>query len=276
MIQDIAPHHFSVAYKPAAPRPSDRIVVFSGREILLKADNSLPCICEFDSRFPADSFLFLFIIDDVSYFMLQTDTAGDLPLPENLTGISARAMRSLQDKVTVFAGFTAIHLRGWYRASRFCGYCGNLMKPGIDERKVVCPVCHAEVYPRINPAVIVAVYDGDRLLMTRYAGRDVSWYVLVAGFVEIGESAEDTVRREVMEETGVRVKNIRYYGSQPWGTPGNLTLGYTAELDGDDAVTVDTTELDDARWFKRDEIPVPNDTVSITSAMIRAFTEGKF
>ena len=79
--------------------------------------------------------------------------------------------------------------------------------------------------------------------MTKYANRVVTWYVLVAGFIEVGETAEDTVRREVMEETGVKVKNIRYFHSQPWGVPGNLTLGFTAELDGSDQITVDTGEL---------------------------------
>ena len=141
---------------------------------------------------------------------------------------------------------------------------------------MVCPDCHAEVFPRINPAVIAAVHDGDRLLMTKYAGRPVSWFVLVAGFVEIGETAEDTVRREVMEETGIKVKNIRYFGSQPWGVPGNLTLGFTAELDGSDKITLDTGELAEGRWFHREEVPVPDDDVSITAAMIRAFVNHEF
>ena len=105
--------------------------------------------------------------------------------------------------------------------------------------------------------------------MTKYANRVVTWYVLVAGFIEVGETAEDTVRREVMEETGVKVKNIRYFHSQPWGVPGNLTLGFTAELDGSDQITVDTGELAEARWFEREEVPVPDDSVSITAALIR-------
>ena len=122
---------------------------------------------------------------------------------------------------------------------------------------------------------ISAVTDGDRLLMTRYADRPVTWFVLVAGFVEIGEAAEETVRREVLEETGLRVKNVRYFGSQPWGCAGNLTLGYWAELDGDDAVTLEERELAEARWFDRTEVPVMDDNTSLTSAMVRAFAEGK-
>ena len=173
------------------------------------------------------------------------------------------------------AGFTAQHLWTWYESNRFCGKCGHPMELGQDERKVCCPRCGNAVYPRINPAVIAAVTDGDRLLMTRYADRPVTWFVLVAGFVEIGEAAEETVRREVLEETGLRVKNVRYFGSQPWGCAGNLTLGYWAELDGDDAVTLEERELAEARWFDRTEVPVMDDNTSLTSAMVRAFAEGK-
>ena len=112
--------------------------------------------------------------------------------------------------------------------------------------------------------------------MTKYANRPVTWFVLIAGFVEIGETVEDTVRREVMEETGVKVKNIRYFDSQPWGVPGNLTLGFTAELDGSDEITVDRQELSEACWFEREKVPVPDDEVSITSALIHAFVAKKF
>lgn len=175
-----------------------------------------------------------------------------------------------------FAGYTAWHLYSWYQNNRFCGKCGAPTVPGSDERKLVCSKCHTPIYPRINPCIIVAVHDGDRLLMTRYANRPVTWFVLIAGFIEIGETAEDTVHREVMEETGVKVKNIRYFGSQPWGIPGNLTLGFTAELDGSDKITLDTGELSDGRWFPRDEVPVPDDDVSITSALIHAFANHEF
>ena len=133
------------------------------------------------------------------------------------------------------------------------------------------------MYPRINPAVIVAVHDGDRLLMTRYARRPIPWFVLLAGFIEVGETAEQGVAREVREEVGIQVKHIRYYGSQPWGMSGNLTLAYTAELDGGDRLTVDRTELAEARWFFRDQVPIrKEDRVSITQDMVRAFAAGRF
>ena len=164
-----------------------------------------------------------------------------------------------------------------FRDNRFCGRCGGPMEPGMEERKLVCAACGFQVYPRINPAVIVAVHDGDRLLMTRYARRPIPWFVLLAGFIEVGETAEQCVAREVREEVGIQVKHIRYYGSQPWGMSGNLTLAYTAELDGGDRLTVDRTELAEARWFFRDQVPIrKEDRVSITQDMVRAFAAGRF
>ena len=130
------------------------------------------------------------------------------------------------------------------------------------------------VYPRINPAVIVGVTDGDRLLLTKYRGRAYKKYALVAGFTEIGESFEQTVAREVMEETGLKVKNIRYYKSQPWGFADNILAGYFCEVDGDPTIQMDQEELSVAEWFERDEIPVEPEDLSLTNEMIIHFKQG--
>jgi len=116
--------------------------------------------------------------------------------------------------------------------------------------------------------VIVGVHDGSHLLMTKYNGRDYKGYALIAGFVEIGESAEDTVRREVFEEVGVQVKNVTYYASQPWGMDGGFLLGFYAELDGADRIELDREELSMAGWYAADEITVEDDDISLTSCMI--------
>lgn len=127
------------------------------------------------------------------------------------------------------------------------------------------------VYPRINPAVIVGVTNGDKLLLTKYNGREYKKYALVAGFNEIGESLEETVRREVMEETGLRVKNIRYYKSQPWGFTDNILAGYFCEVDGTDEIEVDMQELSVAKWVSREEIPTSLEELSLTNEMISVF-----
>lgn len=269
VIQDIAPKRMDITYRMESPRQEDRVFCFRGGEVLLSRDGGVPRRRELPEGTGCQ---YLFSIDGVRYFMGDAGTGPDLA---GFRWESQRVLRGLAPMDAAFAGFTAQHLARWYRSSRFCGCCGGEMEPGTDERKMVCPACGNQVYPRINPAVIAAVTDGDRLLMTRYAHGPVTRFVLVAGFVEVGETAEQTVAREVLEETGVRVKNIRYFGSQPWGCAGNLTLGYWAELEGGDALTVEESELCDARWFSRAEVPVPDDATSLTSAMIRAFANGE-
>ena len=139
----------------------------------------------------------------------------------------------------------------------------------------VCPECGNEIFPVIAPAVIVAVTHGDQILVTRYAGREHKGIALIAGFCEIGERTEDTVHREVMEEAGVRVKNLRYFDSQPWGFASNLLLGYFAELDGSPEIHMDEEELQEARWVKRGELPVQENLASLTATMIEHFRQGK-
>ena len=139
-----------------------------------------------------------------------------------------------------------------------------------------CSDCAALVYPRINPAVVVAVRNGDRLLLIRYADRPmVAQYALIAGFTEIGETMEQTARREVMEEVGLRVKNLRYHADQPWGFSGNQMVGFWAELDGDETVTLDTREVKEAVWLRREEIPESHDPIDLTHTMTELFRLGK-
>lgn len=279
MIQDIYPHHFLLDYTLQSPSPEDFILIFQDNQIMLTANLSYPSLKQLPASYPAE-YLFLFAIDTEKFFLALPSRASALPasfpVPETFLWQPIRQLRDLRPMHLAFAGYTAWHLHTWYRDNRFCGRCGGKMEPGTEERSLVCTHCHSVLYPRINPCIIVAVHDGDRLLMTRYANRPVTWFVLIAGFIEVGETAEDTVRREVLEETGVRVKNIRYFGSQPWGIPGNLTLGFTAELDGSDEILLDTNELSEGCWFPREEVPVPKDEVSITSAMIHAFVRNEF
>jgi NAD+ diphosphatase len=123
--------------------------------------------------------------------------------------------------------------------------------------------------------VIIAVTDGDRLLLSKYAGRSYTRYALLAGYTEIGETLEQTVKREVMEEVGLRVKNIRYYKSQPWGVDGNVLMGFYCDLDGDDTIHIDENELAMAEFYGRRNLPAQDDGISLTREMIRVFQEGR-
>ncbi len=140
---------------------------------------------------------------------------------------------------------------------------------------MVCPSCGNTVYPKIAPAVIVAVTDGDKLLLTKYAGREYTRYALVAGYTEFGETLEETVRREVMEEVGLKVKNIRYYKNQPWAFSDSMLVGFFAELDGSPQIRLDETELSTAVWMKREDIPGDYTNVSLTHEMILLFKHGQ-
>ena len=138
-----------------------------------------------------------------------------------------------------------------------------------------CPHCGNHIYPKICPAIIVGVIDGERILLTKYAGRNNPNYALVAGFTEIGETAEETVMREVMEEVGLKVKNLRYYRSQPWSFSGTLLFGFFCDVDGEDTLTVDHEELSIAQWFERDQIIGQDNNSSLTNEMMMVFAAGK-
>ena len=134
------------------------------------------------------------------------------------------------------------------------------------------------VFPRVLPAVIIAVIHDDKLLMIRYRGREEDGYAgtaLIAGFCEVGETIEDTVKREVMEESGLKAANIRYYKSQPWGFASNLLLGVICDIEGSDKIAVqDTNEVAEAVWLTRDEIRTKYNGVSLTNEMISYFKYG--
>lgn len=182
-------------------------------------------------------------------------------------------LRRAVPRDAAFAGVTGFQLAQWYESRRYCPRCAQPMVQDERERMMRCPACGLMEYPKISPAVIVGVTCGDYLLLTKYAGRSYQKYALIAGFAEIGETIEETVAREVMEEVGLRVKNIRYYKSQPWSFTGTLLMGFFAELDGEDEIRLDETELSEAVWCPRGEVP-EDDGVSLTREMMRVFREG--
>ena len=154
----------------------------------------------------------------------------------------------------------AAHARGlvlWHSSQLFCGRCGSSARPdaGGNSRRCINSECGREIFPRVDPAIIVLVTDADRCLLGRQSGWPEGLYSTIAGFVEPGESLEDAVRREVYEETNVRVAAIRYNSSQPWPFPSSLMLGFVAEADTSVAqeIRMNDGELEDARWFTRKE-----------------------
>jgi NAD+ diphosphatase len=155
----------------------------------------------------------------------------------------------------------AAHARGlvlWHGSQHFCGHCGSSARPeaGGNSRRCMNTDCGREIFPRVDPAIIVLVADGNRCLLGRQSGWPEGRYSTIAGFVEAGESLEDAVRREVYEETNIRVGAVRYHSSQPWPFPSSLMLGFVAEADPkvSQEIRMNDGELEDVRWFTRKEL----------------------
>ena len=276
MIHEIEPRKFHVEYMNTAPQARDTVFVFSGSGVIGDAAGGELTFPRFEeiSGVGADELRYLFSIDEDRFFMAESGGGREISAPDKYAMLDNGAFRVNKPRHLAFAAVTAQQLFEWYASHRYCGRCGAENGHSDKERSIVCPACGLVVYPKISPVVIVAVTNGDNLLVTRYKDRPFRMYALVAGFGEIGEAHEDTVRREVFEETGVRVKNIRYYKSQPWGFSSSLLSGFFCDLDGDPAITVDGEELSEAIWLPRGEIPPSSSDVALTAEMMEVFRLG--
>ena len=276
VIQDIAPHRYDNAYRPRPPRSGDRILFYQDAGTLLSRATGLPFTWDEAAALADLSGLpmtYLFAVDDVGFHWCHVTPSA---VAQAASAASNGDFRGMEPGWLAFACITASQLHGWYHDHQFCGRCGAPAREDDVERAMRCPFCGNLVYPTIAPAVIVAVTHGDRLLLTKYArSMNARSYALIAGFNEIGEPLEDTVRREVMEEVGLPVKNIRFYKSQPWSFSGSLLAGFYCDLDTDDeTVTLQRDELGEGTWFDRDSIPAGASTISLTQEMIDRFRQG--
>ena len=234
MIQDIEPSRLDNHYTPKAPRAGDKVLLFDGSGRLMVRAEDGVICFPAGRDVPGGDTVYLFSVDE---------------------------------------DFTAYHLWRWYDDNRRCGRCGGENGLHPAERALQCCACGHVIYPRINPAVIVGVTKGDSLLITRYR-KGYAHNALVAGFTEIGETLEQTVEREVMEETGVRVRNIRYYKSQPWGMAQDILVGFWCDADEDAEIRMDPDELKYAEWVRREDIVLQPNNLSLTNEMMKTFRDG--
>ena len=169
-------------------------------------------------------------------------------------------------------GAKAVLVNDWYISHKFCGRCGA--KTQIDEKDMMlkCPECGQVHYPRIAPAIIVAIENEEKLLMAQHSYHDTIRYALIAGFVEPGESIEEAVHREVLEEVGIKIKNLNYKKSQSWPFPNSLMLAFEAEYESGN-IKVDGDEIVKAKWFKKDEIIRYDSDISISDWLIQEFID---
>lgn len=274
MIQEIAPHTLDNAYVPYAPQHADLVLAFDKGELLISRGTGRPYTYEQVMDWPftkADSFVYLFAVDGRHYFLAPRVPAEFIAQSDS---VNIRSYGKTEPELQL-ACATAMHLRTWYNTHQFCGVCGKPMHPDAKERAMKCGSCGHLAFPVICPAIIVAITDGDRILLTRSAVRPNAIFSLVAGYTEIGETLEQTAAREAMEEVGLKIKNIRPYVDQPWGFSSSLMIGFFADLDGDDTVHIQEEELKEAKWFTRDTMPVNDSPIDITHHMMEMFRQGK-
>lgn len=200
-----------------------------------------------------------------------TELSGEAPFSDT-ERVPLRDAVLTTDSATAAMLSTAIQVRQWWRDHQYCGRCGRTTGYHPNERARWCEHCRIPWYARLAPCVIVVIRRGDRFLLARSSRTRRYYYSLIAGFVEPGESAEEAVMREVLEETGLEVTNVRYRASQPWPFPHQLMLGYFADYAGGDLV-LQEDELADAGWFEPGALPpVPPDS-TIAGRLIRAMEQ---
>ncbi len=275
MIHEIQPYKLNNVFVTGRKPAAGDIV------ICVKEDSLMVSELEGNVKFPTWQELpetldyqYLFTLDKQGVFYLLQE--GREPLP----GFTYKTLREIRYEIgaplqLMYMMYTAWHLICWYRDNRFCGRCGSHIRHSTRERALICDKCGNRSYPRIVPAVIAGVIWEDKILLTKYANRKMSFYALIAGFTEIGETLEECVAREVMEETGLKVKNIRYYKSQPWGSVQDLIVGFYCDVDGDTHIHIDKSELKEGVWVSRAEIEGQRDDWSLTNQMMMTFKAGK-
>lgn len=279
VIQEIKSGIYHNEYKEQNPSSGDYIIFAKGRSVLMKKESETIVFPHFEEILSEMVYIYLFQIDIngrmQKFFLGETNKLSEDLLKVYDYG-QQNMFRTMEPDYMAFAGVTACQLANWYASVKYCGTCGTALVHDRKERMMRCPGCNAMHYPKISPAVIVGVIDREnkKLLLTKYAGRSYKKYALIAGFAEIGETIEDTVRREVYEETGVHVKNIRYYKSQPWSFTDTLLFGFFCDLDGNGQIHIDEEELSLGEWFSPDEIPMEYDGISLTNEMIMRFKNG--
>ena len=254
----------------AAEHANPTTLIFRGDELLLRESDLSPAY----GAVPASMGIHSEQIHPVGmlgdrYFQTAWVERGAVPAP----GYSFKKLRSLFgviDDHLVGIAARACQIAEWARSHRYCGACATATELVKGERCIKCPACGMVAYPRISPAMMVLIRKGDAILLARHTASPTNRFSALAGFLEAGESIEEAVHREVFEEVGLKIHNLRYFGSQSWPFPHSLMIAYTADyLSGD--IHIDENEIAEARWYgPADALPEYAATISIAGALINS------
>lgn len=222
------------------------------RDTIIRTDGSLLTTSDMEALLAA--YPTATSIAEAELNLRMIEIADTEHLPEGLQAIEIRSFFATNDEENNYFLARAKGLLCWRRSMRYCPKCGTALidSPTLTARE--CPECKSQHFPKIEPCIIVVIRKGDEILLARHTERNQDIYACIAGFVEDGESLEHAVRREIREEVGLEVKNIRYFGSQSWPFPFQLMIGFTAEYAGGE-IRVQQEELQDARWFSIHNLP---------------------
>lgn len=212
---------------------------------------------------------FLGLYQERACYALDMSANAGVPTA-NLSGLRS-LLGSVPDDLFNLLG-RALQICAWHRDHRFCGRCGSLTVDASGERARYCTSCDILFYPRISPCVIVVIGRGKQCLLGRNARWQNNYFSALAGFVEPGESAEQALLREVREEVGIEITNVRYFASQPWPFPGQLMLGYHADYKSGD-IQVDGEEIAEAHWFDYDRLPPGPNPRALSGKLIASFVD---
>lgn len=262
MIEKSLYENYQIDFDEAiAPDSGDYLFVFNeNRQLYLDGDKKLPeNLDDFDVNFC----LFIGIYKGRKAFVVN--------VKNDETFFDLREVYEFNHDLYHIAG-KAVLVNDWYISHRFCGRCGTPTQLDEKDMMLKCPSCGQNHYPRIAPAIIVAIRKDDELLMAKHSYHDNIHYALIAGFVEPGEAIEEAVHREVMEEVGIKIKNLEYMKSQSWPFPNSLMLGFRAEYESGE-IKVDGDEILRAEWFKKDEIIRYGSDLSISDWLIQDFID---
>jgi NAD+ diphosphatase len=241
-----------------------KLLVYPGSDSV-----SIPCLVDFSELgLIASSQHYLGHLDGRDCYAVELVEGPTLPPGMTLEGL--RQVYGRLDETLFWVATRAVQIVDWDRTHQFCGRCGTPLRTKTTERAKECPSCGQLHFPRLAPAIIVLVEREHKLLLARSRHFLPEMYSVLAGFVEPGESLEEAVVREVKEEVGIDVKDIKYFGSQPWPFPHSLMIGFTATYAGGQ-INLDDSEIEDAGWFTADHLPQIPGEISIARKLIDWF-----